>query len=102
MKSTKPSKNRRRAWTSKREHERDNIPHPELFSVPHHSHLLMTKERRTGEERSLVGKYLELADIALSKSFENDAFSPTERADKKERYRSLARLVVLDPQKDNV
>jgi hypothetical protein len=69
--------------------------------VPRHSHLLMTKERRTGEERSLVGKYLKLADIALSKS-ENDAFSPTERADKKERYRSLARLVVLVPQKHNV
>jgi hypothetical protein len=47
-------------------HERDDILRPELFSVPRHGHVLMTKERRTGEERSLVGKYLELADIAFN------------------------------------
>jgi hypothetical protein len=46
--------------------ERDNILRPELFSVPRHGHVLMTKERRKGEERSLVARYLELADIALN------------------------------------
>jgi hypothetical protein len=32
----------------------------------------MTKERRKGEERSLIGKYLELADIALSRESKKD------------------------------
>jgi len=46
--------------------DRENILRPGLFSVPRHGHVLMTKERRKGEERSLVGKYLELADLALN------------------------------------
>ena len=55
--------------------DRDNILRPGLFSVPRHGHVLMTKERRKGEERALVAKYLELADIALNNADEpeNDA-----------------------------
>ena len=56
--------------------ERDNILRPELFSVPRHGHVLMTKERRTGEERSLVGKYLELADIAFNNGNESENEAP--------------------------
>ena len=58
-----PAKNRENRNQDK---DRENILRPELFSVPRHGHVLMTKERRKGEERSLVGKYLELADLALN------------------------------------
>jgi hypothetical protein len=71
MKPTKKRKDSPKGeWTSRQDRERDNILRPELFSVPRHSHLLSTKDRRNGEERSLVGKYLELADIALSNSID--------------------------------
>jgi len=84
MKNNKPRKKLPAKWTDRQERERDNILHPGLFSVPRHSHLLMTKERRTGEERSLVGKYLKLADIALSNADEDDAKSQSKnRRDKK-------------------
>ena len=76
MERTKKSKDSpQREWQSRQERERDNILRPELFSVPRHSHLLSTKERRKGEERSLVGKYLELADKALSNPVENETSS---------------------------
>jgi hypothetical protein len=69
MKPTKKRKDSpKREWTSRQDREKDNILRPELFSVPRHSHLLSTTDRRKGEERSLIGKYLELADIALSNS----------------------------------
>jgi hypothetical protein len=84
MKNNKARKNPSKKWTERQERERDNILHPELFSVPRHSHLLMTKERRTGEERSLVGKYLKLADIALSDPVEDGPSSQAkDRRDKK-------------------
>ena len=77
MKSSKTRKSPAQPRQEERriEQERENILRPELFSVPRHGHVLMTQERRKGEERSLVGKYLELADIVLNnnKNGENEA-----------------------------
>lgn len=77
-KATKSRENPAQAKKQERaaNHERDNILRPELFSVPRHGHVLMTKERRQGEERSLVGKYLELADIALNNGNEPENEAP--------------------------
>jgi len=87
MKSSKKRKNPpQREWTSRQEREKDNILRPELFSVPRHSHLLVTRERRKGEERSLVGKYLELADIALSNPVEHETPSQSSHAADKEHH----------------
>ncbi len=52
---------------------RERSVRPELFSVPRMGNLLNPKERRTGEERALVGKYLELADIAFNSAIGEDS-----------------------------
>jgi hypothetical protein len=83
MKPTKKRKDSPKGeWTSRQDRERDNILRPELFSVPRHSHLLSTTDRRKGEERSLVGKYLELADIALSNTVDEPSPQSSRRGDK--------------------
>ncbi len=82
----KPTKKRKGSpkgeWTSRQDRERDNILRPELFSVPRHSYVLSTKDRRKGEERSLVGKYLELADIAFSNPVDEPSPQPGRPNDK--------------------
>ena len=69
---TRNNSARRKEQSKRNDQQRDNILRPGLFSVPRHGHLLVTKERRKGEERSLVGKYLELADIALKAGKKGD------------------------------
>ena len=74
MRTSRTRKNpaQRKEHERRIDRERENILRPGLFSVPRHGHVLMTKERRKGEERSLIGKYLELADIALSRESKKD------------------------------
>ena len=49
-----------------------NIMRPGLFSRPRSSNLVNTIERRTSEERSLVQKYLDLADLALKSDLDDE------------------------------
>ncbi len=49
----------------------------ELFLVPRFGNILDVKEHWTGEEKAFVGKYLELADIALNSEIgESSTFQP--------------------------
>ena len=62
-----------RDWTAELQRKREDILRPELFTRPRNGNLLNPVERRKSDARALIGKYLELADTALSSSSETDA-----------------------------